>query len=581
MILTDFLQWMESATPAAKADAVRNLCRHYLSDEADKDTRNTIETVLTVCLDDPDTEVRYAIADVMGASRHTPRHLMFALAGDRADIAALVLARSPLFLDVELAEIVGAADVQVQIAVAKRVRLASSVCAAIAEVGEKPACLTLLANPYASVARLSFRRIAERFGGETDVRDALFAHGDLPPEVRQLLIRAIGNALGSLVAARHWLPTEKAKAITRDACERATIAIAAETVTDDLPALVEHLRATEQLTTALLLRSVCAGNIAFFETALSMLGRMPIDRVRSLIRGGRRSALSAVYGKARMPKMAFEGFAAALDAWRQLPPDPEPVDRYRFTIETVNTVLARYADITEGEANELAAMLRRFAADQAREAARGAAREAFDAVGEARANAPQDEDWIAEGEDVWTGDEEPVANDVRAGAESTDGAAYAEDEALAAYEDEAGDEPYAGTAEFEGEFGVVVAAVSDDPMAEETAGFAGEEVTDVEPATVTADDLPAQVAEEPSPFVDRDSEALQAALDGMREPEPPTAANDDIGWELAFEAAVAGSLVRAADEEPVAADTVALPFDFEFDIDFNAESGKGQTAEAA
>ena len=39
-------------------------------------------------------------------------------------------------------------------------------------------------------------------------------------------------------------------------------------------------------------------------------------------------------------------------------------------------MIARYADITEGEANELAAMLRRFAADQARDAAREYAREA-------------------------------------------------------------------------------------------------------------------------------------------------------------------------------------------------------------
>ena len=36
----------------------------------------------------------------------------------------------------------------------------------------------------------------------------------------------------------------------------------------------------------------------------------------------------------------------------------------------VESVLARYRDITDGEMNELTTMLRRFAADQAREAAR-------------------------------------------------------------------------------------------------------------------------------------------------------------------------------------------------------------------
>jgi hypothetical protein len=42
----------------------------------------------------------------------------------------------------------------------------------------------------------------------------------------------------------------------------------------------------------------------------------------------------------------------------------------------VESVLARYHHITDGEMNELTGMLRRFAADQAREAARDLARAA-------------------------------------------------------------------------------------------------------------------------------------------------------------------------------------------------------------
>jgi hypothetical protein len=51
-----------------------------------------------------------------------------------------------------------------------------------------------------------------------------------------------------------------------------------------------------------------------------------------------------------------------------------PSDRYRFTREMVENVLSRYHDITDGEVNELMTMLRRFASDQAREAARDYAR---------------------------------------------------------------------------------------------------------------------------------------------------------------------------------------------------------------
>ena len=376
MILQDFVQWMELAPAIQRAAAVRTISLAYLDPDVDAEARSVIEAALTITLDDPAIEVRAAVADILGASPKAPRHIIISLAADVNDIAVLVLARSPVFIDSELAEIAANTGSHMQIAIAHRRNVSSAVSAALAEAGEKAAIGALLDNGGATIARMSFRRIAERFGGDSEIREALFGRPDLPPDVRQLLVRAVGDALGAMPMARAWVPEGRARNFTRDACDRATVAIAAESQTEDLPALVEHLRATEQLTTALLLRAVCAGNVAFFESALAALSRIPEQRIAHLVRAGRAGALRAVYAKAGLPQVAFEAFAAALDTWRRLASDGEPKDRYRFTMEMVEAVLTRYADITDGEANELAAMLRRFAADQARDAARDAARTA-------------------------------------------------------------------------------------------------------------------------------------------------------------------------------------------------------------
>jgi uncharacterized protein (DUF2336 family) len=374
MNVGEFLHWIETAPPARRVEAVRNLARAHLEPEIDGEALDSIEAALTVLLDDADPAVRFAIADTLGASDRAPRHIIIALAADRTDIAVLVLARSPVLIDAELADIAAAADGLLQLAIARRPTLSSAVSAAVAEVGDKAACAALIANPGASIARISFKRIAERFGEDAEMREALLARTNLPPEVRQFLIRAVGNALGNMTLVKAWMPEARAEAVTREACDRATVAIAAESETHDLPALVEHLRVTSQLTTALLLRAVCAGNVAFFETALAMLARVPGERIANLVRAGRHAALRAAYSRAGLPPVAFEAFAAALDTWRQLAGDGGPQDRYRFTLQMVDAVLARYADITDGEANELASMLRRFAADQARDAARDYAR---------------------------------------------------------------------------------------------------------------------------------------------------------------------------------------------------------------
>ena len=374
MIVQQFLRWMATAPAARRAEATHALARAYLISDVDDETLSAMEAAMTVVLDDPSPEVRYALAEALASGLEAPRHVILALATDLSEIAVLVLSRSPVFIDVELVEIVAGAEEALQVAVAARPRLSNAVSAAIAEVGDRKACRKLIENNGASIARISFRRMAERFGEDAEMRQALLQRPGLPPDVRQMLVRSLSHALGELVVDKSWVAEERAQALTRDVCERATVAIAAETETEELGALVEHLRVTGQLNTALLLRAVCAGNVALFETALSVLARVPEARVTSLTRSGRLRSLRAIYDKAGLPSMAFEAFVAALDTCRVMAEEGGPKDRYRFTLHMIESVLARYRDITDGEVNELTAMLRRFAADQARDAARDYAR---------------------------------------------------------------------------------------------------------------------------------------------------------------------------------------------------------------
>jgi uncharacterized protein (DUF2336 family) len=375
MIVHRFLHWIENTPEGRRAEAAHALARAYLHSEVDDEIRSGMEAAITVLLDDRLFDVRFALADALAASPDAPRHVVITLAGDQTEIASLVLSRSPLFIDAELVDIVAAAAEPLQIAVASRPILSSAVSAALAEVGEPAAVLELLVNRGADIARISLKRIAERFGDEPKFRDLLLGRDDLPAEVHQMLIRRLGDALGNLVVLKAWVSEDRAVTMTREACDRVTVAIAAESQSDDLVALVEHLRVTGQLTTALLLRAVCAGNIALFETALSVLARVPEARVSSLLRAGRMPVLRAVYTRAGLPPLAFEAFAAALETARRITAEGAPTDRYRFTRDMVDAVLARYRDITDGEMNELTTMLRRFAADQAREAARDYVRE--------------------------------------------------------------------------------------------------------------------------------------------------------------------------------------------------------------
>jgi len=183
---------------------------------------------MIILLDDPSPLVRGALAQVLAGSPKAPPAVIQALAADQPEIAVPVIERSPLLIDADLVDIVATAPSAVQAAVARRMPLPCAVAAAVAEVGSAEACLELIENPAADIASFSVDRMVERFGHVAAVREALFARGDLPVATRQALVSKLSSTLAEFVTAREWLGAERAHRVAQEACEKATIALAAQ-----------------------------------------------------------------------------------------------------------------------------------------------------------------------------------------------------------------------------------------------------------------------------------------------------------------------------------------------------------------
>src|SRR3984885_5930225 len=152
MIVRHFLQWVRTAPAGERAEATAALARSYLYSDLSPDDLGAAEGAMLMLLDDSSPLVRRALADVLAASPDAPPAVIFALAADQPNIAAPVLALSPLFIDADLVDAVATGAPAVQTAVANRATLPRSVAAAIAEVGAAEACLVLVENGEADVA---------------------------------------------------------------------------------------------------------------------------------------------------------------------------------------------------------------------------------------------------------------------------------------------------------------------------------------------------------------------------------------------------------------------------------------------
>jgi uncharacterized protein (DUF2336 family) len=370
MIVRQFLHWLRTAPSGERAEATSALARAFLYSSLSVSDRSAAEGAMIMLLDDPSPLVRRALADVFAANRGAPPTLVHALAADQADVATPVLRHSPLLLDADLVETVANGSSEHQVAIANRAMLPPSVSAAIAEVGSAEACLVLLENRDADLVPFSLDRIVQRFGHLAAIRDVLLGRHDLPAAARQALVAKLSETLADFVSGREWLAEDRARRITREACDKATVALAADSQEEEVRPLVHHLRESGQLTAGLILRSLLTGHIELFEEALAELAGLSLSRVIGIVHDRRGAGFRALYDKAGLPASSFPAFRGALEAMREEGFVIEPGSVNRLKRRIVERALTGCESEAPDEIEPLLTLLRRYAAEAAREEAR-------------------------------------------------------------------------------------------------------------------------------------------------------------------------------------------------------------------
>jgi uncharacterized protein (DUF2336 family) len=376
MLIERFVGWMETAPSDKRAKATNALARAWLISPLGSDEREAAEATLTFLLDDPDPQVRLAIATALCAAHDAPRHIILSLAQDAETIAIPVLAASPVFLDAELVSIVSEGNDEYQVAIACRPAVGPDVCAAIAEHGCESACLALVLNPGARPSAEDFLMVAHRFGEDEELRRAMLDRHDIGMRARLHLIEKYALALiGECPPEAGPKQQQKREKEMREVCDKAAITYAAQVSQEGIFEIVDALISEKRLTTALLLRALCMGNISLFATALSRLSGQPLARVERVLIDNRHAAFEAIYTKAGLPVSARPVFATAVSCWRSALDRLGDTDHARLPYMVTREVLVVHRPGTGSVNEDLLMLLGRICAETARDHARSHVRQ--------------------------------------------------------------------------------------------------------------------------------------------------------------------------------------------------------------
>jgi len=370
LIVQHFLKWKDSADVARRAAAASALARAYLDGPLELDERVAAEAALTLLLDDPSPKVRLTLADVLSTSRKAPIQIIAELARDQIDVASLIIARSPVIGERDLIERARSAPEVLQCLIADRAEVPRRLALTLARHGTARCVAVLLENRNARICHEVRMLAAERFKGDAHVRGALLDRADLEPELRYVLMKSAGDALGESGLLRFAVGADAAAPIMRDVEQRGLCTLLRELDGADHDRLVEAIRIGDDLTVVLLLRMVCFGQIDFLASVLAVLADMAPAHVTAILADERATQLRALLAKAGLAEGVQPVLIHAIGLWRDVAIGRLAAGAQEITRQLIEAVDRDSAERRDAANDDILDLLRAIHIDTLRENAR-------------------------------------------------------------------------------------------------------------------------------------------------------------------------------------------------------------------
>jgi uncharacterized protein (DUF2336 family) len=363
----DVTRLLSDSSPQSRALTTAKIAAEFDAAALSEAERRIAEDIFRSLVKDTEVLVREALAAHLKSTPELPHDVAVALARDVDSVALPVLKFSEVLTDEDLIGIVRGQEPAKQVAIAQRSGVSEAVSDALVDTGNEAAVAHLVGNEGAALSEDALDRVIAKYNESTSVADSLARRPNLPPAISERVVSALAERLQAYLVSKHDVSPDVASNLILQARERATVTLIDYGSSEaQLENLIEQLDRKERLTPSLLLRVLCAGDLNFFERAMSKLTDLPLPNVRILIHDKGMLGLEPLYMRAGLPEGLFPAFRAAVSLVVETDYDGGRNDRQRYVERIMQRMLTQFEDptlrIAPDDIEYLMAKLRQLAA---------------------------------------------------------------------------------------------------------------------------------------------------------------------------------------------------------------------------
>lgn len=323
-LLTD-VQILKKAPIAEVRENIAVKVADYLNSDAfEGDEVKIAHDIIRLLTKDVEMRVRKALAESLKENDGIPHDVAISLARDEVEVSIPILETSGVLTEGDLLEIVRSTKEVAKIsAIAKRPNISETVSSAIVHTHIEEPVVELINNKTSNLSDTSIVSLIQEFKEQGNVLSCLIDRGGLSIGIAEKLLNFVTGDLHSKLVSKYELSDDAANNLVASTHEKATLGLLddnndakpkiGEFVDDKeklkaekAEKLVTHLNNVGRLTHSLVIRSLCEGNILFFETSMAVLSGIPVVAARRALRECEPSAVKAICKKADIPSSFWD-----------------------------------------------------------------------------------------------------------------------------------------------------------------------------------------------------------------------------------------------------------------------------------
>ncbi len=341
-----------------KALTAQKISAYYDGKDISERGRKLAEDIFRIMVEDVQLKVREVLSESLKNCKSIPRDIVLKLINDQDSVAVPFIKYYDNLTDEDLINIIEAQNVSKQKAVALRKGLSADVSQYIVDKCAEDVVGVLITNETANLREQTFNSIISKYPNSENIKKNLVYRSELPTSVIEKIVTTLSEDLQKRLIITHNLPNDIATDIVEQVKEKTTLKISEEYSTDkQIEELVHQLYTSNHLTPSLVVRSICMGDLKFFEYALVYLSNTPLLEVRKILFNLQVDfMIRNLLRKAFIPKSMFPAVFSALNVIKDIRFGCQKSDRASFVhkvIERILSVNSSSDELSEEDVNYL------------------------------------------------------------------------------------------------------------------------------------------------------------------------------------------------------------------------------------